>query len=170
MARNQIQYRWRLTFLVATFGLFFALLAALTGHPSWAVLLMLFGLLAPALVITFGWIALPEPLRWLRRRSMLLRFPMALCLLVLSFLIMHALGINPREYAYAPLLAPVIVTAFLLGFSPALVVVAFATAAADYYYTPPIYDLLIAEWEDILGLAVFASLGALVSLIIQEPS
>jgi hypothetical protein len=94
---------------------------------------------------------------------------MALALVVLSFVTMYALGVNPREYAYAPLLAPVIVTAFLFGFGPGLFAVLLASAGADFYYAPPLYEFGITEWEDAIGLALFASLGALMALMIQEP-
>jgi uncharacterized membrane protein YeiH len=57
-----------------------------------------------------------------------------------------------------------------LDFGPGLFAVMLTTAWADFYYAPPIYDFAITEWEDAIGLAVFASLGALVALMIQEPT
>ena len=166
---KRLPYRWQLTLLVVVFGLFFALLGKLTGQPSWTVLLVLLCLLGPPLLITFGWIELPNSVRWLRRRSISVRSVMALALVILSFVTMYALGVNPREYAYAPLLAPVIVTAFLFGFGPGLFAVLLASAGADFYYAPPLYEFGITEWEDAIGLALFASLGALMALMIEEP-
>lgn len=60
---------------------------------------------------------------------------------------METLGVNPREYAYVPLLVPVIVSAFLLGFGPGLSAVILATVWADFYYAPPVFDFAITEWE-----------------------
>jgi hypothetical protein len=166
---KRLPYRWQLTLLVIVFGLFFALLGKLTRQPLWAVLLVLLCLLSPPLLITFGWIELPNAVRWLRRRSISVRSVVALALVVLSFVTMYALGVNPREYAYAPLLVPVIVTAFLFGFGPGLFAVMLASAGADFYYAPPLYEFAITEWEDAIGLALFASLGTLMALMLREP-
>lgn len=147
MARAQVSFRWLWTFVGAACGFLLALLAELTGHPSWIVLLMLICLLAPPILITFGWVELPESIRRLRDRSVWIRFTLAISLVVLCFIAMETLGVNPREYAYVPLLVPVIVSAFLLGFGPGLSAVILATVWADFYYAPPVFDFAITEWE-----------------------
>lgn len=115
MARAQVPFRWLWALVGAACGFLLALLAELTGHPSWTVLLMLICLLAPPMLITFGWVELPESISRLRKRSVWIRSTLAISLVALCFLAIEALGANPREYAYVPLLMPVIVSAFLLG-------------------------------------------------------
>ena len=169
MARAQVPFRWLWALVCAACGFLLALLAELTGHPSWTVLLMLICLLAPPMLITFGWVELPESISRLRKRSVWIRSTLAISLVALCFLAIEALGANPREYAYVPLLMPVIVSAFLLGFGPGLSAVILAMVWADFYYAPPVFDFAITEWEDAAGLALFAILGSLLALMIQQP-
>jgi hypothetical protein len=152
----------------AVIGFFFALLAELTGHPSWAVLMLLLCSLAPSSLIAFGDGRLPGLFGRLRRQPVWVRFGLAALSVLLSFGVMEALGINPRGYAYVPLVAPVILSALFLGFGPGLFAVVFATLWADFRYALPEYDFAITEWEDAAGLATFAILGALIAFIIQE--
>jgi hypothetical protein len=155
-------------FIGAAIGFFLALLAELTGHPSWAVLLLLLCSLGPSSLIAFSGGRLPELFSRLRREPSWVRFGLAALLVLLSFGAMEALGINPRGYAYVPLVAPVIVSAIFLGFAPGLFAVVFATLWADFRYALPEYDFAITEWEDAAGLATFAILGALIAFIVQE--
>jgi hypothetical protein len=40
--------------------------------------------------------------------------------------------------------------------------------AADFFFAPPVFDFGITEWEDVLGLATFGIIGALLALAIDE--
>jgi K+-sensing histidine kinase KdpD len=74
--------------------------------------------------------------------------------------IVTAVDINPRDYAYVPLLLPVVLAAALFGFGYGLLTVVICTIAADYLFALPVYDFAITEMEDAIGLSIFAILGA----------
>jgi hypothetical protein len=108
----------------AVIGIFLAWLLKATGHPPWSVLLIIFCAIAPSMMIApyeprerrltvLGWI------RW--RASPWLKVIMALLLVALTLFALDAFNVNPRDYAYLPLLPAVVVSALLLGFGPALV-------------------------------------------------
>ena len=78
-----------------------------------------------------------------------------------------AFDANPRDYSYLPLLAPVIASAVVFGFGAALFAVIVTALGADYFLALPEYSFALTELEDALGLAVFATLGALVVLSID---
>jgi len=152
-------------------GIFLAWLLNVTGHPAWSVLLMIFCAIAPSMMI-----ALYEPgedrltfLRWVRwQASPWLKVVAALLLIGVTLFVLDALNVNPRDYAYLPLLPPIIVSAVLLGSGPALVGVIAGTIVADYAYAPPPYSFAVTEWKDAAGLAVFAIVGALNAWMIHQ--
>jgi hypothetical protein len=168
MSRIEVSFRLTAVFVGAAFGFLLALFAEFTGHPAWTVLLMLLCLLAPPLLVTFGWVEIPQSLRRIHRRPAWVRSALTVLLVVLSFAAMEALDVNPRDYAYIPLLAPVIMSAGLFGFGPGLFAVVLSTVWTDFYYAPPVWNFAVTEWKDLVGLAVFAIFGGLVSLSIQE--
>ena len=77
-------------------------------------------------------------------------------------------NINPRDYAYVPLLPPVLLTAALFGFGHAVLAIVLCTAVADYFFSPPVYDFRITNVEDLVGLSVFAGLGACLAWALQQ--
>jgi K+-sensing histidine kinase KdpD len=93
---------------------------------------------------------------------------MALLLVALTLFALDAFNVNPRDYAYLPLLPAVVVSALLLGFGPALVGVVAGTLISDYVYAPPPYSFAATEWKDAAGVAVFAILGAINAWMIQQ--
>ena len=58
----------------------------------------------------------------------------ALLLVGMTLFVLHLLNLNPRDYAYLPLLPAV---AIFLGGGPALVAVVVSTIIADYVYALP---------------------------------
>jgi K+-sensing histidine kinase KdpD len=155
----------------AVIGIFLAWLLKATGHPPWSVLLIIFCAIAPSMMIAsyeprerrltvLGWI------RW--RASPWLKVIMALLLVALTLFALDAFNVNPRDYAYLPLLPAVVVSALLLGFGPALVGVVAGTLISDYVYAPRPYSFAATEWKDAAGVAVFAILGAINAWMIQQ--
>jgi K+-sensing histidine kinase KdpD len=61
-------------------------------------------------------------------------------------------------------LLPILISAILFGFATSLFGVIDSIAAADFFFAPPVFDFQITEWEDVLGLAAFGIIGALVAL------
>ena len=150
----------------AAVGMSLAWLLEITGHPSWSVLLMVLCAIGPSI-----WIALyeqgerrPRFVGWIRWEGPAwLRIVVALFLIAITLFVVHTINVNPRDYHYLPLLPPVILSAILLGFGPALVAVVVSTVIADYVYAPPEYSFAMTEWEDAAGLAVFAILGGVIA-------
>jgi K+-sensing histidine kinase KdpD len=79
-----------------------------------------------------------------------------------------AFDFNPRAAFYVPLLAPVLISAVLFGFGASLFSVILGIVTADFFFAPPVFDFAITEWEDVLGLATFGIIGALLGLAIDE--
>ena len=155
----------------AMVGAFFAWFLEVTGHPSWSALLMIVCAIAPSIMLALyesyehpatlvGWI------RW--RISPRIKILTALLLVGMTLFVLHLLNLNPRDYAYLPLLPAVILSAIFLGGGPALVAVVVSTIIADYVYALPEYSFAITEWEDAAGLAVFAIIGGFIAFNIQE--
>jgi K+-sensing histidine kinase KdpD len=154
----------------AAVGIFFAWFVEITGHPSWSVLLMILCAIAPSIVVALYHRAEPRPifLAWFRREiSPWIKFPATLVLVIASLFIMEMLNVNPRDYHYLPLLPPVVLSAILLGFGPALVAVIVSTIIADFLYALPEYSFAITELEDVAGLATFAILGGFIALMLH---
>jgi hypothetical protein len=155
----------------AVIGVFLAWLLKVTGHPPWSVLLMIFCAIAPSMMIApyepgerrptvLGWI------RW--RASRCFKVIVGLLLVAFTLFALDAFNINPRDYAYLPLLPAVIVIALLLGFGPALVGAVAAVIISDYLYAPPPYSAATAAWKDAADLAVFAFLGAINAWMVHQ--
>jgi K+-sensing histidine kinase KdpD len=89
-------------------------------------------------------------------------------LVVLTLGVIRIAGINPRAYAYVPLMLPVIASSILFGFSYGLLALIAGTLAADYFFALPVYDFSFGELEDTIGLAIFAIFGAAAAWIIDE--
>jgi K+-sensing histidine kinase KdpD len=79
-----------------------------------------------------------------------------------------AININPRDYAYVPLLPPVLLAAVFFRFRYGILAIVICTIAADYLFALPEYDFAITEIEDAVGLSVFAVLGACLAWVIQQ--
>jgi hypothetical protein len=79
-----------------------------------------------------------------------------------------AFDFNPRVAYYLPLLPSVLISAICFGFGTSLFTVIASIMAADFLFAPPVFDFAITEWEDVLGLATFGIIGALVALAIDE--
>jgi K+-sensing histidine kinase KdpD len=158
-------------FTGAIIGFLFDLMIELSGHPWWFLVMMLVCAFSPG-VISFAVavnrvdyvinlrsrLSLPE---WAKPAVVLLL--VAICLGVTRLV-----GINPRDYAYVPLLFPVIVSSVLFGFGQGLLAVIVCTLAGDYLFALPIYDFRISEPEDAIGLAVFSIFGAVAAWVIDQ--
>jgi K+-sensing histidine kinase KdpD len=158
----------------AAVGIFFAWLLEITRHPSWSVLLMIVCAIAPSTIIAFYEFdvvgerrrTLVHRLRW--QIAPWLKIVLTLVFVGAALLVIHLLEINPRAFWYLPLLPPIILSAIFLGLGAALFAVVVSTVIADYVYAPPAYSFAITQWQDALGLAVFAILGSLITWIIHE--
>jgi K+-sensing histidine kinase KdpD len=67
-----------------------------------------------------------------------------------------------------PLLPPVLLSALFFGFGYGVLAVVICTTIADYFFSLPVYDFRITEIEDVIGLSVFAVLGACLAWVIQQ--
>lgn len=153
----------------ATAAFLFALLLELTGHPPWYFLLMLLAALAPSLILTVKRSARIEAFRHAcQNQPIWLRFGAILLMIALALGAKWAFDAGPRDSGYMLLLIPVIISAALFGFGPALITVAASTAAADYYFAVPAFSFWLTEWEDAVALAAFAIIGALAALALDE--
>ena len=74
-----------------------------------------------------------------------------------------SLGSQPLLY-----LSVVIVVALVGGLYPALLAALAATLLVNYYFTPPLYTLTIAEAENLLGLVVFVLVAVAVSTVVDQ--
>jgi hypothetical protein len=94
-------------------------------------------------------------------------------LLVLSvtgiyFGIEAALDINPRDYVYLPLVPLIIVCTALFGLGSGLFATILSVTIADYFYVPNFYSFEILEWEDSVGLVIFAIAGSVLAFGVHK--
>jgi K+-sensing histidine kinase KdpD len=158
-------------FIGAAIGTFVAWLLKVTGHPPWAVLLMLFCAIAPAMTIAFNEPkarvrALMGRIRW--QASPWLKFLVVLVLIGCTAFVLDEFGVNPRNHAYLPLLPAILASALILGFGPALVGIIVGTAVTDYFYAPPPRSFGVADWKDAAAMAIFGMVGAINALMIHQ--
>ncbi len=162
-------YRVGAALLGCTLGLLLAALLQLIGHPAWMLLPLLVCAVGPSIALTLREYPQVEALR---RRSRTLAPPVrplvVVALIALNLAILAAFGINPRLFGYLPLLLPVIASAVMFGFGSGLLAVVLSTIAADYFFARPEFAFVLSEWEDAAGLAVFAILGALVAMMLED--
>jgi len=152
--------------LIGAGGAFlFALLLSLSGHSSWYFLAMLVGAIAPGLIFSFVHRPKLEAVRQACQN-----LPAAIRYGLILAMIAAALGAKWALDAggYGLLLIPVVASAALFGFGPALFTVAASTAVADYFFAQPAFSLVVTEWDDAFGLAAFAILGAFAALLVDE--
>jgi hypothetical protein len=143
----------------AAFGAIAALVIELTGHPWWALLMLLTCALGPSLLRA----------NWDFRRATYVgrlhlsgpaKVAFVLLMIGATLAVEWAIKINPRDYAYVPLLPPVVLAAVLFGFAHGLLAVVVCTIIGDYLFALPVYDFAITQIEDAVGLSIFAVLGA----------
>jgi PAS domain S-box-containing protein len=94
-----------------------------------------------------------------------LRYAVAVLAVGLALLLRHAL--NDPNRALPPYVAfypAVMLTACLAGFGPGMVATVLATILAAFLYFPPSYHLAPSA-ADSIGLGIFASMGALMSVV-----
>jgi integral membrane sensor domain MASE1 len=143
----------------AAFGTVAALVAELTGHPWWALLMLLTCAVGPSLLwTTWGFRRGTYANR--SRLSGAAKVASVLLMIAATLAVEWAININPRDYVYVPLLPPVVFAAVLFGFGYGLLAVVVCTIIGDYLFALPVYDFAITEIEDGVGLSIFAVLGA----------
>ncbi len=124
---------------------------------------------APSLYLAINYVPKLDAFRnACRRLSFWSRLGLVLLMVALTLGTKWIFDTNPRDYHYLPLLLPVIATAIIFGFPWALFAVMVTALGADYFFALPEYSFVLTEWEDALGLAVFAVIGALVALLIND--
>jgi K+-sensing histidine kinase KdpD len=143
-------------------------LLEISGHPSWAVLLLIIAAVTPSILLLFYDLGQSRrrSQRW--RRSNWIKAVVVLAMVGITVVTCLAFDFNPRVAYYLPLLAPVLISAVLFGFGTSLFSVILGIVAADFFFAPPAFDFAITEWEDVLGLATFGIIGALLGLAIDE--
>jgi K+-sensing histidine kinase KdpD len=150
-------------------GLLLALLLELTGHPAWYFLAMMVGAVVPSLIFSFKQRPRLKAFRdACRRLPSWSRLGLVLLMIALTLGAEWIFDANPRDYHDFPLLLPVIATAILFGFGWAMFTIVVTTLAADYFFALPEFSFVLTQWQDALGLAVFAILGALAALLIDD--
>jgi K+-sensing histidine kinase KdpD len=155
----------------AIIGFLIDLSVELTGHPWWFLLMMLICATSPG-IVSFA-AAINSTDHVINRRSRLslpgwVKPAIVLLFVAIDFGVMRIVGINPRDYAYVPLLFPVIVSSVLFGFGQGLLAVLVCTLIGDYLFALPVYDFRISEPEDAIGLAAFAIFGGAAAWVIDE--
>jgi hypothetical protein len=116
-------------------GFLLDLTVELTGHPWWFLLMMLICALSPGPVAFAVAIDGTDHIINLRSRLSLpgwIKPIIILLLVVLTLGVIGIAGINPRAYAYVPLLLPIIASSILFGFGYGLLALIAGTLAADY--------------------------------------
>jgi K+-sensing histidine kinase KdpD len=147
-------------------GLLIGFAIELSGHRWWAILMLLACVFGPSIFRASR--RFQHQTRKVSSLSLLLKTAIVLLIIVATLVVEWAIGINPRDYGYVPLLPPVILAALLFGFPQGMLAVIVCTVIADYLFALPEYDFRITEMEDAVGLAVFAVLGAFFALIAQQ--
>ncbi len=155
----------------ATLGLLLALACELSGHPWWALLMLVLCASGPGILRLMVDLTQPSSIRPKTSRTPLSR-PVKLGIVLLmigaTLVAIWVGNINPRDYAYVPLLPPVLLTAAFFGFGYGVLAIVLCTTAADYFFLLPVYDFQITHIEDLMGLSVFAVLGACLAWVIQQ--
>ncbi|GAB2838686.1 sensor histidine kinase KdpD [Actinoallomurus bryophytorum] len=64
-------------------------------------------------------------------------------------------------------LVAVVAVALAGGLYPALFAAIFGSLLLNYFFTPPIYEFTINEWENVLALAAFILVGVAVSVVVD---
>jgi Domain of unknown function (DUF4118) len=159
--------------LGAAIGVGFAFLVEISGHPFWAILLLIIAAAAPSGILLFFSDLGGTPFVRLRRltqqrRSPLMKAGVVLVMIGITVAACLAFDFNPRVAYYLPLLPSVLISAICFGFGTSLFTVIASIVAADFFFAPPVFDFGITEWEDALGLATFGIIGALVAVAIDE--
>jgi len=150
----------------AALGALVALAFELTGHRWWAMLMLLASAVAMSVrsISRFG-VAAPHDRS---RLSGTARTAVVLLMVGATLAVEWATNVNPRDHAYMPLLPPILFAAAFFGFGYAVLAIVICTAAADYFFSLPVYDFRITETEDLVGLSVFAALGACLAWLLQQ--
>jgi hypothetical protein len=105
---------------------------------------------------------------WLARRRIGLKFIVAVALVAGVLAADMAMGVNPGDYAFLPLLAPVVLCAAVGGIGPGLLSVALNGLVSAYYFAEPSDSFAMADWRDALALTAFLVIGSLVTLAIHR--
>lgn len=173
MVRLSLQPRMVIAALIgAVVGVLLVLLLEITGHTWWSVLLMIVAAVGPSVIKLTYENRERQPinfLQWTRYRVQTwMKVGSTLLLVIATLVVLHFLGLNPRDHGYIPLLLPAVVSAILFGSGPALFAIILSTIIADYVYAIPADEFAITNWEDAAGLATFAVVGALAALAVSD--
>jgi Domain of unknown function (DUF4118) len=156
----------------AVVGLLLVWTLEVTGHSWWSVLLMIAAAVGPGWIKSIYKSRQQRPisfLRWTRYRAPIwVRVGSTLSLVIATLIILRFFDLNPRDHGYTLLLPFVIVIAVLFGSGPALFAIVLSTIVADYLYARPTDRFAITEWEDAIGLAIFAFAGAQIALAVSD--
>lgn len=159
------QSRIGAAFLGAVVGAVVALLFELLGHPSWYILAMVTTAVLPSVVFAFADRPQIDAFRSrCKRWPIWSRYGLILLFIAITLTAKRVLEPDPLPYNYLPLLVPVIASAILFGIRAAVLTVVLTTLAADLFFVVPRSTFALTNVEDVVGLLVFATLGALSAL------
>jgi hypothetical protein len=164
----RLRYRAGFSAAGAVIGVLLGFLIELSGHRWWFVLMMVGVALAAALATSGIEILIGCRPRHSRLMPSWAKIVTVVFLVALSLAVIRIARINPRDYAYLPLVVPVIVAAACFGFGQGLLAIVLCTVVADYLFALPKYDFRITDWEDAIGLAVFGIIGATFAWCVDE--
>ncbi|MFN8170147.1 MAG: DUF4118 domain-containing protein [Candidatus Nanopelagicales bacterium] len=112
--------------------------------------------------------ARPRPRRALGRRrawSWLVSGALPILLTALLLPFRDAIGLSTVLLAY---LLGVVASSLIGGLAPALVTALAASLLANWYFTPPYYELTIAEPENVFAIFVFLAVAAIVATVVDR--
>jgi hypothetical protein len=136
-------------------GALLALAIELTGHRWWALLMLLTCALGPSLArAMWGFRA-----GTYSRMSRVAKVTLVLLMIAATLTVEWSININPRDYAYVPLLPPVLLSALFFGFGHGVLAIVICTIIADYFFSLPVYDFRIAEMKTSSDCRFLPSLG-----------
>lgn len=93
-------------------------------------------------------------------------YSVAVGLVVLASLLRLVFGPLWREDVPALLFYPdVVLSAWYGGLGPGLVTTILSGLAISYYWLPPQYSFVVSDLNDLLGLAIFFTIGLLISVL-----
>jgi PAS domain S-box-containing protein len=99
----------------------------------------------------------------------LARYALAVVVVAASFLLRSFLvqGLGLAMPPFITFFPAIIIVAVLAGLGPGLLATALTALAADYLILPPFGSLSIAKTSDAIALALFATMGVLISLLAE---
>jgi hypothetical protein len=147
----------------AALGLFLALGWQVSGHPWWVLLMQLLCAFGPGGARVVADLHSGRSAVQTARRSTLsapAKVGLVLLMIAITLAVTWAGHMDPADLAYVPVLLPSLLAALFLGVGYAALAIVLTTIAADHLFSGPVESFSITRFADVMGLSVFAGLGA----------